>query len=94
MTRSGYRNFWLRMTDSMGLTEPGKKPAMPRPGVLLFQVILWSAFALISLMMAIRTQGEIQVMNVVLVVISLALTVANLVRLRQSKKGAATSKAD
>jgi len=94
MTRSGHRNFWLRMTDSMGLTEPGKKPEMPRPRVLLFQVVLWFASALIWFMMVIRTQGEIQIWYIVLVLISLALAVANLVMLRQSKKRAAGSKAD
>jgi hypothetical protein len=40
--------------------------------------------------MVIRTQGEIQVWYAVLVLISLALMVANLVMLRQSKKRAAT----
>lgn len=94
MTRSGRRNFWLRMTDSMGLTENGKNPEMPGPRVLLFHVVLWFASALIWFMMVIRTQGEIHVWYIVLVLISLALTAASLVMLRQSKKRAARSKAD
>lgn len=90
MTDGGRRNDWLRMTDSMGLTELGKKPERPGPRLHLLQVVLWLALALVWFRMVIRTQGEIQVWYAVLVLISLALMVANVVMLRQSKKRAAT----
>lgn len=90
MTDGGRRNDWLRMTDSMGLTELGKKPERPGPRLLLLQIVLWLASALVWFRMVIRTQGEIQVWYAVLVLISLALMVANVVMLRQSKKRAAT----
>lgn len=87
MTRGGRRNPWLRMTDSMGLTEPGKKPEMPGPRLLLFQVVLWFAMTLVWIGMLTQTQGEdVQVLYGVLVVLSLVLTVANFVLLRRARK--------
>jgi hypothetical protein len=44
-------------------------------------------------MMGIRTEGEIQVWHVVLVLISPAMAAANLIMLRQPKKRAAKAKA-
>lgn len=92
MTDGGRRNVWLRMTDSMGLTEAGKKPERPGPRMLLFQVVLWLALALFWFMMVIQVQGEIQIWYGVLVVLCLGLAVANCVMLRQSKKRAGRSK--
>lgn len=94
MTRKARRSYWLRMTDWMGLTEPGKKPELPGPRALLFQVVGWFVSALIWLFLATRTEGEMRVWYVVLVVLSLVLTVANLVMLGRSRKRAHRSQTD
>lgn len=73
-----------------GSDRAWEKAERPGPCLLLLQVVLWLASALVWFRMVIRTQGEIQVWYAVLVLISLALMVANLVMLRQSKKRAAT----
>lgn len=95
MTRGGRRNSCLRMTDSMGLTEPGKNPEMPGPRLLRFQVVLWFAMALVWIGMLTQTQGEdVQVLYGALVVLSLVLTVANFVLLRRARKANYNSGAD
>lgn len=95
MTRGGRRNFWLRMTDSMGLTEPGKKPERPGPRLLLFQVVLWFAMTLAWIGMLTQTQGEdVQVVYGALVALSLVMTVANFVLLRRARRGTDNSGAD
>lgn len=89
------RNFWLRMTDSMGLTGAGKKPEMPGPRLLLlFQVVLWFAMTLVWILMVIQTQGrDAQILYGVLVALSLVLAGGNFVMLRRARKGMDNSKA-
>lgn len=48
------RNVWLRMTDAMGLTEPGKKPQRQSPKMLLFLTVLWSLSAVVWLVQVVR----------------------------------------
>lgn len=86
MTGGGQRNVWLRMTDALGVTEPGKKPEKPSPRILLFQTIIWFVSTLVWFALAMQTEGEFQVLSVVLIVLSLVLAVGNLVRLLQSRK--------
>lgn len=81
------RNLWLRMTDQVGLTEPGKKAQLPSSGMLLFATTLWAATAVIWLSLAFQTNdGEGRVLYGVLVVLSLVLAVANFMMWRKSKK--------
>ena len=86
MKGNGPRNAWLRMTDWMGLTEPGVKPARPSPRILRFGAVLWAASSLAWFVMAIQTQGEVRILSVVLVVLFLALAASNVVMLRQPGK--------
>jgi hypothetical protein len=88
MKGAGRRNAWLRMTDSMGLTEPGKKPATPAPRILIIQTIGWFAMTLLWIGMLLQGQqeGQAQVLYGVLVVLSLVLAVGNFVMLRRSTR--------
>jgi succinate-acetate transporter protein len=82
------------MTDRMGLTEPGVKPARPSPRALLFSVVLWFVSALLWFAMVMQAQNGIQVLYVVLALTSLTLSVANFVMLRQSRKNGDGSRVD
>jgi hypothetical protein len=86
MRSSGLRDAWLRMTDALNLTEPGKKPVPPNPRLLLFGAVLWSVSALIWFRMAFLSEGEMWFASMVLIVLSLVLAVMNLVQWRRSKK--------
>jgi hypothetical protein len=91
------RNTWLRMTDSLGLTEPGKKPEMPGPQILQFQVLGWTAMTLLWTVMLTQTQHgrENQILYGVLVIMSLVLVAINFVMLRRvTRKRADNSKVD
>lgn len=59
MTDGGHRNVWLRMTDSIGVTEPGKKPARPSPGILALQMVGYTAMTVVFTALAFRTQDYI-----------------------------------
>lgn len=96
MKGAARRNVWLRMTDSLGLTAPGRKPEMPGPRLLWIQAIGWSASTLLWVVMLVRApQGrDTQILYGVLVVLSLVLAVGNFVMLRRSaKRGTDNSKA-
>lgn len=86
MRSRGLREAWLRMTDALNLTEPGKKPVPPSPRISLFAVVLGSVSSLIWFRMAFISEGEIWIASMVLIAISLALVVINLVQWRKSKK--------
>ncbi|XAS69255.1 hypothetical protein V3C33_08395 [Micrococcaceae bacterium Sec5.7] len=81
------RNAWLRMTDMMGLTEPGKKPQKQSPRVLLFLTVLWSLSTIAWLVQVIRDYsiGATDYFKVVLAVSFFVLAVANYVMWRKSK---------
>lgn len=93
MTGGDRRNVWLRMTDSMGVTEPGRKPEKPGPRILLFQVVVWFVSTLVWFALSIQTEGEFRVLSVVLLALSLVLAVGNAVRLLRSRKDVDGSKA-
>lgn len=93
MTGGSRRNVWLRMTDSMGVTESGKRPERPSPRILLFQIVCWFVSTLVWFALAIQTDGEFQVLSAVLFVSSLVVAVGNLVRLLQPRKDKDDSKA-
>jgi hypothetical protein len=88
MTGSGPRNAWLRMTDMMGLTEPGKKPPKLSRRVLLFWTVLWSLNSVLWLTLTITefSRGNPDYLHLILTVISLVLAVAYFVMWRQSEK--------
>lgn len=48
------RNAWLRMTDKMGLTEPGRKPPRQSPRLLLFFTVLWSLSTVVWTLQVVR----------------------------------------
>lgn len=89
MTGDARRNFWLRMTDSMGVTEPGKQPERGSPRFLMLQAVVWLASLLVWVYFIIRTLGDLeqQILYGGLAFLSLALVVVNIVLLRQAKKG-------
>jgi hypothetical protein len=96
MKGTGHRNVWLRMTDSLGLTEPGKRPETPGPRLLWIQTIGWSASTLLWIVMLIRGQQghDAQILYGVLIVLSLVLAVGNFVMLRRAiRRGTDNSKA-
>jgi hypothetical protein len=88
MTGSGRRNAWLRMTDMMGLTEPGKKAARPSRRVLVFWTVLWSLNTVLwlSLTAVEISRGSPDYLHLILAVISIVLAVAYFVMWLQSKK--------
>ena len=88
MTGSGPRNAWLRMTDMMGLTEPGKKAPRPSRRVLVFWTILWSIDSVLWLSWTAVdfSQGKADYLHLILAVLSVVLAVAYLVMWLQSKK--------
>lgn len=88
MGSRGLREAWLRMTDALNLTEPGKKPVPPSPRISLFAVVLWSMSSLIWFRMAFISEGEMWFASIVLIAISLVLVVINLVQWRKSRKNA------
>jgi hypothetical protein len=84
------RNAWLRMTDTMGLTEPGKKPQRQSPKILLFFTVLWSLSAIVWLVQVVRdvSMGTADYyLKVVLAVAFLILAFAYYVMWRNSRKG-------
>lgn len=95
MTGSGPRNAWLRMTDMMGLTEPGKKAPKPSRRVLLFWTVLWSLTSVLWLTLTVMefSRGTPDYLHLILTVISLVLAVAYLVMWWQSKKAQSGSNA-
>lgn len=84
MTGGGRRNVWLRMTDSIGVTEPGKKPERPSPRMLVLQAVGYTVLTVIWSMLAFRTQDNI--VYLIAGVLSLVLAVAAFVMLLQSKR--------
>lgn len=86
MTQGRLRTAWLLMTDSIGLTGPGKKPELPSPRSLLVQVIVWIVLTVAWGGMVFRTQGGAQALYVFLVLMAAAMTVFQLVRLRRSRR--------
>ncbi|WP_320536627.1 hypothetical protein [Pseudarthrobacter sp. IC2-21] len=95
MTGSGPRNAWLRMTDMMGLTEPGKKAPKPSRRALLFWTVLWSLTSFLWLTLTVMefSRGTPDYLHLILTVISLVLAVAYLVMWWQSKKAQSGSNA-
>lgn len=90
MEPSRPRNAWLRMTDSMGLTEPGKKPQRQSPKTLLFFTVLWSLSAVVWSVQVVRdvSMGTSDYyLKVVLAVAFLILAIAYYVMWRNSRKG-------
>lgn len=87
MTGSKPRNAWLRMTDAMGLTEPGKKPQRPSSRVLLLMTVLWSASTATWSAFTFKGFSDGTPIYVLLSVMSLVLAIANYVMWRQSRKG-------
>lgn len=88
MTGGRARNAWLRMTDVMGLTEPGRGPLRPRRRLLLLSTVIWSLLTLGWLTLVIRdlSEGTPDYLRIVLVVIWFGLAVTNFVMWRKSGK--------
>lgn len=86
MTGSG-RSARLRMTDMMGLTEPGKKAAQTSRRVLAFLTILWlsSAVLWLSLTVVELSRGNLDYLHLALAVIFLVLAIAYFVMWLRSK---------
>jgi hypothetical protein len=88
MTDGRARNAWLRVTDVMGLTEPGRRPLRPHRRLLLLSTVIWSLLALGWLTLVIRdlSEGTPDYLRIVLVVIWFVLAVTNFVMWRKSGK--------
>jgi hypothetical protein len=88
MTGGRARFGWLRMTDVMGLTEPGRRPLRPRRRLLLLSTVIWSLLTLGWLTLVIRdlSDGTPDYLRIVLVVIWFALAVTNFIMWRRSSK--------
>jgi uncharacterized membrane protein YcjF (UPF0283 family) len=85
------RNAWLRMTDNMGLTEPGKKPRSPSPRLLLYFTVLWSLSTVVWTIQVVRdiSSGTPEyLMKAVLAVSFLLLAIASYMMWRKSKRSA------
>ncbi|MFJ6311592.1 hypothetical protein [Pseudarthrobacter oxydans] len=89
MTGGARRNFWLRMTDSIGVTEPGKQPERGSPKFLTLQVVVWLASSGVWVYFIFRTLGDLeqQILYGGLAFLSFALATVNIVLLRQATKG-------
>jgi hypothetical protein len=85
MTGGKPRNGWLRMTDAMRLTEPGKKAQWPSSRILLFMAILWSVSTVTWSAFTFMVSDGTPI-YVLLSVMSLVLAIANYVMWRQSRK--------
>lgn len=77
MTGDGRRNFWLRMTDSIGVTEPGKKPARLSPRILVLQIVGYTVMTVAFTALAFWTQDNI--VYLIAAALSLIVAVASLV---------------
>lgn len=78
------------MTDTMGLTEPGKKPQRQSSKILLFITVLWSLAAAVWLVQVVRdvSMGTPDYyLKVVLAILFLVLAIAYCVMWRNSKRG-------
>lgn len=94
MTSGGTpRNAWLRMTDTMGLTEPGKKAQRPGRRILLFWVVLWTLSTVLWWTRTILefSEGTQDYLSLILAVLTLVLAVAYSVMLWQSRKASKSS---
>lgn len=77
MTDGGRRNVWLRMTDWIGVTEPGKKPARPSPRILVLQIVGYTVMTVCFTALAFGTQDNI--VFLIAAALSLIVAVASLV---------------
>lgn len=82
MTGGRRRNVWLRMTDSMGLTETGKKPERPSPRILVLQIVGYTVMTGVFTVLAFWTQENI--VYLIAAALSLIVAVASLVMYMRS----------
>lgn len=83
-------NAWLRMTDTMGLTDPDRKPELPRPRLLLFLAVLWSLMSVNWLVQLIREisrgPSDFLILNIISVAVSIPVAVYYVVSWRRAKR--------
>lgn len=82
------RNAWLRLSDTAGLTEPGRKPQRQSPRLRLFLTVLWSLAAFVWAVQVVRDvfMGNPDYLKAVIASLFLILAIANYVMWRRSKR--------
>ena len=75
------RNAWLRLSDTAGLTEPGRKPQRQSPRLRLFLTVLWSLAAFVWAVQVVRDvfMGNPDYLKAVIASLFLILAIANYV---------------
>jgi hypothetical protein len=84
MTAGGRRNVWLRLTDSVGITEPGRKPEPPSLRLLVLQTVGYTVLTVIWALLAVGTSDN--VVYLIAGFLSLVMAVVSIVMLFRSRR--------